>query len=98
MALCKQGPRGANEEFTLKNGQLCSTALDNVAGAALCLKPEKASPKPHHGGGGHGGEGFDCIADAKALARCQVHFSMWTIMKVSCAHLSSSSGNLSPTI
>ena len=76
MALCKQGKVGMNEEFTLADGQLCSHSLSNEE--ELCLKP--MNTMPHSGGGGHahhsGGDGgFDCIADAAALARCQVHFT-----------------------
>ena len=83
MAPCKQGSAGANEEFSLTNGQLCSHALSTSAslhnsGAKLCLKAEASKPSAgSHGGGG----GFDCGADQQALARCRVHFTMWTIMK-----------------
>jgi hypothetical protein len=81
------GPPGANEEFTLVNGKLCSTTLMGEgsfkrahAGAAVCLKSNSTKPG-HSGGGGGSGDGFLCGADAAALARCQVHFTMWTIMK-----------------
>ena len=76
MAACKSGAPGKNEEFTLTNGQLCSSTLGHPS-TPLCLKPEAKKPSGH-GGHGHGeqGGGFDCIADAAALARCQVHFTM----------------------
>lgn len=32
-------------------------------------------------GNGDGTNGFQCEANAESLARCQVHFTMWTIMK-----------------
>eukprot|EP01045_Picozoa_sp_COSAG04_P008644 COSAG04_NODE_483_length_13588_cov_21.765068_10_plen_102_part_00 len=77
MAACKSGAPGKNEEFTLTNGQLCSSTLGHPS-APLCLKPEAKKPSGHGGHGGHGeqGGGFDCIANAAALARCQVHFTM----------------------
>ena len=57
---CKSGKSGANEEFTLTNGQLCSTSLGN--GDKLCLKPE-ATPPPHSAPHPGNGQGFDCVAD-----------------------------------
>ena len=55
-----------------------------MVGDQVCLKVE--ATRPSHGGGGGGGgggaSGFNCIANPAALARCQVHFTMWTIMKV----------------
>ena len=77
MAQCKSGKSGRNEEFTLVGGKLCSKTLDG--GEAKCLKAE--AKKPGGGGSGGGSGGFDCIADAASLARCRVHFTMWTIMK-----------------
>ena len=79
MFTCKQGKEGMNEEFTLAGGQLCSHSLANEE--QLCLKPMNATPSNSGGHHGSGGGGFNCIADAAALARCQVHFTMWTIMK-----------------
>ena len=76
MAKCKSGSSGANEEFTLVSKNLCSSTLA-AAPKTLCLKVEVSKP----GGGGGGGNGFQCGADAAALARCQVHLTMWTIMK-----------------
>ena len=73
MAQCKSGVAGKNEEYTLANGQLCSNTLGHPS-EALCLKPE--AKKPSGGGHGAGGGGFDCIADAAALNRCRVHFTM----------------------
>jgi hypothetical protein len=78
MASCKQGPAGANEEFTLLDGQLCSTTLHG--GKAVCLRVEDKTPMPPPPAPGNGG--FNCIADQAALDRCQVHMTMWTIMKV----------------
>ena len=77
MAACKSGAPGKNEEFTLTNGQLCSSTLGHPS-TPLCLKPEAKKPSGHGHGHGHGeqGGGFDCIANAAALARCQVHFTM----------------------
>jgi len=76
---CKTGAKDNNEMFTLVDGQLCSKDLRN--GKPLCLKPESKKPPTAGGGGGGGGGGFDCKADPAALARCHVHFTMWTIMK-----------------
>jgi hypothetical protein len=57
MTTCKHMYYGANEEFSLTNGQLCATALGS--NDRLCLKPEATAP-PHHPTGG--GSGFDCKA------------------------------------
>ena len=55
MWTCKQGSAGANEEFTLTNGQLCtSTVGRSRKGSARCLKPEAQKP------GGGGDDGFNC--------------------------------------
>jgi hypothetical protein len=43
MAACKQGGGGANEEFTLTGGKLCSITLARP-GKALYLKPEATCP------------------------------------------------------
>ena len=85
MAPCKQGHGGANEEFTLTDGKLCSHTLGHgpQGSPPVCLTANATQP-PGAGHGHHswsGGGGFDCAADAKALHRCQVHFTMWTIMK-----------------
>ena len=78
---CKTGPRGLNEMFSLNNGQLCSDTLGSPP-AHVCLKSEDTEPNGRCGGGAGGGsDGFNCVANAAALARCQVHFTMWTIMK-----------------
>eukprot|EP00935_MAST-01C_sp_MAST-1C-sp1_P000305 g305.t1 len=79
MAQCKQGSEGANEEYTLTGGKLCSKTLGHPP-KAVCLKPEDSQPGGGGGGGG-GDDGFNCIANAAALARCRVHMSLWTIMK-----------------
>ena len=73
MAACKSGAPGENEEYTLTNGQLCSSTLGHPS-EAVCLKPE--IKKPSGGRHGVGGGGFDCMADAAALERCRVHFTM----------------------
>lgn len=78
IAQCKSGDAGKNEEYTLTNGQLCSSTLGHPS-VAVCLKAETKKPggSGHGGHGGHGGGGgFDCIADAAALDRCRVHFTM----------------------
>jgi hypothetical protein len=80
VAQCKVGTGGANEMWTIAGGQLCSHSLHSATGAQLCLKVEAGRPSGGGGGGG-GASGFNCIANPAALARCQVHFTMWTIMK-----------------
>ena len=44
MAPCKQGPEGANEEFTLAAGRLCSHVLHSTPPRPVCLKPEDSQP------------------------------------------------------
>jgi hypothetical protein len=77
---CKTGPGGLNEMYTLNNGQLCSETLGSPP-THVCLKSENSEPAGGCSGGGGGADGFNCVANAAALARCQVHFTMWTIMK-----------------
>lgn len=84
MAPCKSGHGGENEEFTLTGGKLCSKTLSRPTTEPVCLTANATRPPGSHGGGGHHGNtggGFACSADAASLARCQVHFTMWTIMK-----------------
>ena len=80
--------QGANEEFTLVDGALCSHALrpphQRIVGGPKCLTVRKTQP----GGGGGGGDpnlyrgGFACAADPAALNRCQVHFTMVSTTKL----------------
>jgi hypothetical protein len=69
---------GYSERFTLSNGQLCSHT-QSYPSVEVCIGTDTRKPDGYCPGSN--GQGFNCIANPEALARCRVHFTMWTIMK-----------------